>query len=204
MKNFTVTLGQLFPNLPALFGKKSVVAQTATNPLLSRRVDIDKANKAYDQRQKEAAYLRAAQSKQAAARAQALEAKHGFHAACMASRTEIGASVLQSQAERMAELKGFAVALGQACKSFFQNPTLEAGEVILQAVKGLKWLTWAMLKVIRRVELLLAKLIAKAISTKAIATSIPSFVMGFSWVAVQAAQEVDWDWVEYLAARQLN
>lgn len=188
MKNVFITIGEIIPNLPVLFGKK-IITLPATKSVRNDNVLV--SNKAFELKQKEAAYTKATQSKRMAAKARALEAKHGFIRACMFSRSEIGATSVLSQTERLAELKDFAIALGTACRSFFQAPSLESGQAILESVKGLKGLTMAMKLVLRRVELLVAKLITKAMSAKAITTSISSFVMDISWAAVNAAQEVN-------------
>jgi len=145
-------------------------------------VSVPSTVKVTDRKQMEAASSRLHQNHSLMQKSAALEAKHGFRAACAASRIEI--SGLDANAER----KEFVLVLGKALGSFFAAPTLTAGQMILAAVAGLVWLPRFVREVLAKVRLLVGKMILAAKKAEAIAQA--TYVAEVKAARVAAAEMV--------------
>lgn len=137
-----------------------------TNQTTTSVVIAPKTNMVTDRKQMEATSAKMRQAHHLAQKAAALEARHGFRAACAASRAALVAQDLN------AERKEFVLVLGKAIGSFFATPTLAAGQMILAAVSGLVWLPRFVREVIAKVRLLVGKMILAAKKAEAIAQAL--------------------------------
>lgn len=173
---------KLFMNPIWAYLAHSTLQHLGWNNQTASVVSVPSTVKVTDRKQMEAASYRVHQAHHLAQKSASLETRHGFRAACVASRAALVAQDLN------AERKEFVLVLGKAIGSFFAAPTLAAGQMILAAVAGLVWLPRFVREVIAKVRLLVGKMILAAKKAEAIAQA--TYVAEVKAARVAAAEMV--------------